>query len=180
MLGNRSKDREPSEMGVGCQRQRRLLGLPQWPQIQAGPLCAAWLGAARRPVRRRERPVLLEKRGHPGTRVRSARGRSRQRPSHPRRADWRGTPVQSADPLLHPLRPPCRRARGGNRPLSANYPAMKIITLRRLDLPFDAGQIAHGSAEAQARQAWTSSTSRCSVNPSTWCPALRAPRRDRS
>ena len=30
---------------------------------------------------------------------------------------------------------------------------MKIITVRRLDLQFDAGQITHGSAEAQARQA---------------------------
>ena len=30
---------------------------------------------------------------------------------------------------------------------------MKVITLRRLDLQFDAGQITHGSAEQQARQA---------------------------
>jgi hypothetical protein len=30
---------------------------------------------------------------------------------------------------------------------------MKVITLRRLDLQFDAGQITHGSDEAQARQA---------------------------
>lgn len=29
---------------------------------------------------------------------------------------------------------------------------MKVITLRRLDLQFDAGQITHGSAEEQARQ----------------------------
>jgi hypothetical protein len=30
---------------------------------------------------------------------------------------------------------------------------MKVITLRRLDIQFDAGQITHGSDEAQARQA---------------------------
>ena len=30
---------------------------------------------------------------------------------------------------------------------------MKVITVRRLDLQFDAGQITHGSAERQARQA---------------------------
>ena len=30
---------------------------------------------------------------------------------------------------------------------------MKTITIRRLDLQFDAGQITHGSAEQQARQA---------------------------
>ena len=30
---------------------------------------------------------------------------------------------------------------------------MKVITIRRLDLQFDAGQVTHGSAEAQARQA---------------------------
>ena len=30
---------------------------------------------------------------------------------------------------------------------------MKVITIRRLDLQFDAGQITHGSAEQQARQA---------------------------
>jgi len=30
---------------------------------------------------------------------------------------------------------------------------MKVITLRRLDLQFDAGQVTHGSTEAQARQA---------------------------
>jgi len=30
---------------------------------------------------------------------------------------------------------------------------MKVITIRRLDLQFDADQITHGSAEQQARQA---------------------------
>jgi hypothetical protein len=30
---------------------------------------------------------------------------------------------------------------------------MKVITLRRLDLQFDAGQITHGPPEQQARQA---------------------------
>jgi len=30
---------------------------------------------------------------------------------------------------------------------------MKVITIRRLDLQFDAGQVTHGSAEQQARQA---------------------------
>ena len=30
---------------------------------------------------------------------------------------------------------------------------MKVITLRRLDLQFDAGQITHGTPEQQARQA---------------------------
>jgi len=30
---------------------------------------------------------------------------------------------------------------------------MKVITIRRLDLQFDASQVTHGSAEAQARQA---------------------------
>ena len=30
---------------------------------------------------------------------------------------------------------------------------MKTITIRRLDLQFDAGQITHGSTEQQARQA---------------------------
>ena len=30
---------------------------------------------------------------------------------------------------------------------------MKTITIRRLDLQFDAGQITHGSVEQQARQA---------------------------
>ena len=30
---------------------------------------------------------------------------------------------------------------------------MKYITIRRLDLQFDAGQITHGSTEQQARQA---------------------------
>ena len=30
---------------------------------------------------------------------------------------------------------------------------MKAITIRRLDLQFDAGQITHGSTEQQARQA---------------------------
>ena len=30
---------------------------------------------------------------------------------------------------------------------------MKIITIRRLDLQFDANQVTHGSAEQQARQA---------------------------
>jgi len=30
---------------------------------------------------------------------------------------------------------------------------MKVITIRRLDLQFDAGQVTHGSPEAQARQA---------------------------
>ena len=30
---------------------------------------------------------------------------------------------------------------------------MKVITIRRLDLQFDAGQITHGSTEQQARQA---------------------------
>ena len=30
---------------------------------------------------------------------------------------------------------------------------MKVITIRRLDLQFDAGQITHGTPEQQARQA---------------------------
>ena len=30
---------------------------------------------------------------------------------------------------------------------------MKVITIRRLDLQFDAGQITHGTTEQQARQA---------------------------
>lgn len=30
---------------------------------------------------------------------------------------------------------------------------MKVITIRRLDLQFDAGQVTHGSADQQARQA---------------------------
>lgn len=30
---------------------------------------------------------------------------------------------------------------------------MKVITIRRLDLQFDAGQVTHGSAEQQTRQA---------------------------
>ena len=30
---------------------------------------------------------------------------------------------------------------------------MKVITLRRLDLQFDAGQITHGTPEQQSRQA---------------------------